>query len=415
MLKILHISTLSEGGAAASAMRLHQGLLKIGCESFLLTLKPTEALVAKHSVYVPKNIEKLRQFFYRVWHRVNGIGSTLINRPSGFEIFTIPESPYLLHLSETYKEADIINLHWVANFIDFQSFFYHNNKPTVWTLHDANPFTGGCHYFGSCTGYLSSCSNCPQLQGTVRQDYAMLSLRKKADVMKNVKHKLAIVTPSRWLYECSIKSQVLGKYPHYHIPYGIDETIFKPLSKEECRDKHSLPKNKIILLFVAASIDNKRKGYVYILEALNLIREMKNVIMCKIGYSSSAKRSSNEIDLGFIKDEKILAEIYSASDLFIIPSIDDNLPNTVIESLMCGTPVVGFRTGGIPEMIEDGENGYICQSISSQALAHTIRRAIESLDVFKRIEIAEKAQRKYSLIIQARAYRDIYEKIVSKS
>lgn len=414
MIKVLHINTLGEGGAANAAIRLHKGLLKIGLESFLLTLNKTKTPIPRHYTYLPKNIEKLRRFAHKVLYRMNGIESTFRNRPSGFEIFTMSESPYELHLSELYKEADIINLHWVANFIDFQSFFRYNDKPIVWTLHDANPFTGGCHYFGNCTGYLSDCANCPQLEGTVRQDYAKASLLKKIDSVKNIKTKLAIIAPSKWLYECSIKSQVLGRYPHYYIPYGVDETNYKPLPKDKCRDKHSLPKDKIILLFVSHSIDNKRKGYAYIVEALSLLKEVNDVVICKVGRSSSAKKSSNEIELGFIEDETVLAEIYSAADLFIIPSIDDNLPNTVIESLMCGTPVVGFRTGGIPDMISDGENGYICQSISPQALADTIKRAIRSLDIFERTKIAESAKQKYSLHVQAASYRDVYEEIALK-
>lgn len=413
MLKVLHISTLSHGGAANAAIRLHLGLLKIGIQSKFLSLAKFKGAVQHSFVYSPSCFDYIRRITLSASIRVNGIRDTLIKRPKGFEIFTTIESPYRLTNMPLYKEADVINLHWVAGFIDYQTFFRNNKKPLVWTLHDANPFTGGCHYFGSCSGYLNICSECPQLEGTSRQDYAETAFKKKIEIYSNLEN-IVIVAPSRWLYAISSNSIAFRSFPHRYIPYGIDHNVFKPIPRFKARSKYSLPSDKIVILFVAHSTENKRKGYQYLLEAIKCLNLEDNVILCSVGHKNDKKHEKNHIEFGYIQDESLLAELYSAADLFVIPSTEDNFPNTVIESLMCGTPVLGFAVGGITDAITDGFNGFLAQEVNAHSLAKIIEKGIQHLEKFDRDAISKDANHKYRLEVQANSYKDLYCETVKK-
>ncbi len=411
-MKILHICTTDRGGAAAAALRLHQALLQQGADSNFLVLKQFKPEIPKSFVF--RNdffLNRINNFWNRLlkqthWHWERYL---LKGQSADYELFTSPNSWFDLSKSKIFQEADIIHLHWVSGFVDYAHFFTNCSKSVVWTLHDTNAFTGGCHYTGTCTQFETACQICPQLQGTKQPFLAKTNFQIKQKALDTVK-KMAIVAPSKWLVGLSQKSLLLGRFPHFHVPYSLDLEVFKPYPQAEARQKLGLPLDKKIILFVAQDVANKRKGFHLLAEALQILQKKENIVVCTIGKKTNLEINNLIIkDLGFINSLQTMAEAYSAADVFIIPSLEDNLPNTVLESLACGTPVIGFPIGGIADMVKDSENGLLAKEVSARILAQTIEIFFER--EFDKIKIRKDAQIRYAHGVQARAYLEIYEKI----
>jgi glycosyltransferase involved in cell wall biosynthesis len=411
-MKVLHINTSDRGGAANAGLRLHQGLIEQGVSSKFLVLnlakRPSENLIQFN---FPKEIpDKLisRLYLYYLERRNK---KWLQGRSGDYEIFTFPQSAYDITTHPSFQEADIINLHWAADFLSFSSFFKKCKKKVVWTLHDMNPFTGGCHYSGSCIGYQTKCYSCPQLYGTSSDNRAFENLNDKIATFRQHAPDLTIVTPSKWLGQHSKQSALFHQFRHEVIPYGLNEKIFKPFDQQLSRQLLSLPIDKKIILFVADSVVNKRKGFSYLSQAFSLIQNRADVILCAIGNNSDKIQDNNIIELGEIQDERLMALAYAAADVFVIPSLEDNLPNTVLESLMCGTPVIGFPIGGVKEMIINNFNGLVSKELSVEALFEEISRFLGNSDSFNRADIYRDAHGKYRLGIQAEEYINLYNDI----
>jgi glycosyltransferase involved in cell wall biosynthesis len=431
-LKVSLINTLSTGGAANACIRLYNGLLVQQVESSLIYWSPKADIACSiyyHDIYQDEVLSKIsnrtllqkgarwiKTLFRDDWE-IKTVKQRAIHnhisetRPKGYEVFTFPFSPYPVHKHALVKKADIIHLHWINNFIDYPSFFSHVNKPIVWTLHEMNPFTGGCSYDYDCKKYLAKCNDCPQLTGTGYEDYAAKILRTKLETVRD--KNITVVAPSKWLMNLSANSKVLGSFPHHLIPYGIDESIFKPTQTQWIRKHYNIDPDKKILLFVSASVGNMRKGAQYMYDALDYICEKRNdVEMVAVGNVPEKQRKGVKYT-GNITDERIMARIYSGSDLFVIPSLADNLPNTVIESLMCGTPVVGFDKGGVPEMIDSGVNGEVCKDVNHLSLSKSILRSLGK--EYNRQAIADDAKSKYAASVQAKAYICLYNEILNRT
>lgn len=309
-----------------------------------------------------------------------------------------------------YQEAEIINLHWVANFLDYPTFFKRNTKPIVWTLHDENPFTGGEHYKEEIIGMDDN--GYPIYRTITKKEEQIfnkiLEIKKRA--LENVKD-LTIITPSQWLSNEAKNSELFKKFPVITIPYGIEENIFKPYDVQLIRRKFNLPINKKVVLFVAQQVTNFRKGFVFLLKAIEYL-EREDIYLIAVGNSRNLNGRIH--GLGFINDDKIMSEIYSAADIFVLPSLIDNLPNTMLESIMCGTPVVAFPAGGIPEVIKTGVNGILAEQISAKALAEAINDALDNLHLFDSKKISSEAVTKFNLDVQAKKYIDLYKQILKK-
>ncbi len=420
-MKILHINTYDTGGAGKACMRLHQGLLEENIDS--------KALIKERSYYLPLTfsfILALANFRVKLKHKLVGIGKklkllstyseqerteiALEKVRKGLEMLSYPFAITDITESPLYKDADIIHLHWVANFLDWQSFFAKNTKPIVWTLHDQNPFLGIEHY---AERFLGIDDNGMPIERKyqkqeLQEGEKMVDFKK--NVLKNI-DKITIVAPSKWLFEDSKKSQVFEKFEHFHIPYGFSINIFKPYNRDFCREILGLPQNKKVILFVADSVDNNRKGFVFLKKALEKIKN-DEIVLCAVGSKTNIEKKINLIELGKIQDERLMAMAYSAADVFVIPSLEDNLPNTMIESLLCGTPIIGFPVGGILDVLEDSENGYLCSEISVDTLQKNIEIFLNNSHLFDRQKIAQKAQEKYALKVQAKKYINLYHVIL---
>lgn len=422
-MKIVIVNTYDVWGAAKSCLRLHVALHTKGIESNVIlrhkqkNIKNTHELmpfIKATSILVRlKNKFKrvLREFKLLKTKKVSKNDLFLRNRSNCLESFSFPYSNYDITKSEFYKQASIVNLHWVANFLDYKSFFEKNTKPVVWTLHDMNPFTGGEHYEEKYLGIDEL--GYPVLRKKTQEeiDVSRENLELKHQIIKKVKN-LTIVAPSKWLVKEAEESEVFKGRDIFYIPYGLDSELFKPRDKTYSREILNIPLNKRVILFVADSIDNNRKGYVFLKKAFEQLSD-SNIVLCAIGDRGKELNSlEGIIELGTIHDERLMSIAYSAADVFVMPSLMDNLPNTVIESLMCGTPVIGFPVGGIIDMIQDGENGFITKEISVNSLSDSLKKFLKSEVKFNRDSIRMNAMEIYNQDIQASKYIDLFQRVL---
>lgn len=426
-MKIVIVNTYDRGGAANSCKRLHLGLLLAGItSSILLRFKQNnwsnsvcfKQPQKKLSLSV-KTVNKLKRILKELKLNSdkdlskNNEALFIKNRIQGLEMFSFPNSDFDINQSEIYKEADIVNLHWVANFLDYKTFFELNKKPVVWTLHDMNPFTGGEHYEETYLGIDELGFPIKRLKSKEEKLFDKKNLKIKMKALSNVAN-LTIVTPSEWLAEEARKSEVFKGRPVLCIPYGLDSEVFSPRDKNYSRELLNIPIDKKVLLFVADSIDNNRKGFAFLKKAFEQLLD-SSLILCAIGNKNTELESiANILELGTINDERLMSVVYSAADVFVIPSLMDNLPNTVLESLMCGTPVIGFPVGGIPDMIQDGVNGFITEEMSVNSLVETLIKFLNNPTCFNEVEIRNNAIIKYDQKVQSKKYIDLFAKILNE-
>lgn len=425
-MKILHINTLDSGGAANACKRLHFGLLELGVDSKVLLKNKRNEWPQSFKFAPEKNPlsfrEKVKLKCFRILKELKVLSANpiekgheipfLLKRPSGLEMYSFPYSTLDITQSHLYKEADVINLHWVANFLDYKSFFEKNTKPIIWTFHDMNPFLGIDHYKEEYLG-VDNLGN-PIIRNISKDELELNDQIKKLKYkfIENV-NKLTIVTPSMWLANKAKKSNMFSESEIRIIPYGLDDKVFAPREQKTSREILGIPLNKKIILFVADSVSNKRKGFEYLQKAIKTF-ESGEYVLCSVG-KGDTEIFKNSINLGNVKDERLMSCIYSAADVFIIPSLIDNLPNTVLESLMCGTPVIGFPVGGIPEMISDWENGLLAEDVNVDALQRAILKFFEKQNEFNRNEIREKAVLNYNQNRQASAYISLFAEVIAEN
>ncbi len=398
--KILHITNFQTGGAGIAASRLHHALLRHGYESKFLFLnvgKPSSTFFKYHNkIYLwelflrilkklglPPNLEQRNDYSIRKYKRK-------------IEMFSFANTSYVhLHKHHLVKEADVIHLHWISDFIDFKSFFSNIKKPLVWTLHDMNAFQGGFHYEDDKKQWGKPLENIENKQLTI-----------KKDALKHIpSHQLTIVTPSKWMLGKSKQSQLLGRFPHKHIPNSVDTDIFKFIPDK----KQPLENRKINVLFVAESLHNHRKGFDFVLEILQKPELVNKCHFTAVGDVKTSARIPQISYTGVIKDEKIISELYNEADIFLLPSREDNLPNSMVESLCCGVPMVGFAIGGLTETITNGKNGYLSKEVSSHGLANALQLCIENISSLNNQEIATEAHTKFSSEVQVKSLMNLYQ------
>lgn len=417
-MNILHINTSDTGGAAIAAIRLHQALLKHGIESNILFANQTRSEIPNAHSYRIKRKKYFARLLFSIKRKI-GLSKTyweritiqLKGQDKGIEAFSFPDSDFDITTQPVYQNADVIHLHWVSGFVDYK-FFKKNIKPVVWTLHDMNPFTGGCHYSDNCLGFASNCKNCPQLEG----------IRDLLNANKNLNYKLqkignslvSVVCLNQWMLKHVSESRLFKDMPKRIIYNCLNTDNFKPINKNFSRQLFNLPIDKTIILFVSENISNKRKGFQILLEAIHKISD-KEFFFCAIGDKTQlVKNNDNIFFTGNIADERLMTILYNAADAVVIPSIEDNLPNVMLESLTCGTPVIAFPVGGILDIIEDGKNGILAKDISSESLIYAIESFVSIRDSFNTDRIREHALSLFSPNIIAEKYLDTYKDVESR-
>jgi glycosyltransferase involved in cell wall biosynthesis len=291
-------------------------------------------------------------------------------------------------------------------------------------LHDLWPFTGGCHYPAGCDGYKSDCYKCPQIKdNTKRLPFHILKLKKKY-----LRQNLTFVTPSKWLKTVAEKSTLLKNCRIEHIPNSLEVDIFNARSKNSAKESLFLKTQGVNLLFGCQGHYEKRKGISYLVNALeiclqdkrfqNLAKENKVNILTFGNPSKEIKKLRiNTISLGYVYSDNHIADIYSVADVFILPSLEDNLPNTMIESLACSTPVIAFNTGGIPEVVIHGKSGFLVELKNEEELAKQIMTLVFNGDL--RREMGKYGRKmienEYNLEVQAKRYYDLFKELINNS
>ncbi|MBT4444978.1 MAG: glycosyltransferase [Waddliaceae bacterium] len=316
---------------------------------------------------------------------------------------------------EDIKECDVVHLHWVARFIDYERFFkiiQKYNKPVIWRLADMNAFTGGCHYDNDCDKFTNGCGACPSLCSNDDNDLSHKIWARKNNIFKALPpEQLHIVTLSTWISQKVKKSPFFSRFPVSQIPNGVDLNVFKPIRKSVVREAMDIPDKKKVVLLIACNLAEERKGTKHAIEALNMIQAPEEYVIITIGsFAQKIPTELQHIHFNSITDKRLLSLFYNAADLFVIPSLQDNFPNTVTESIACGTPVVGFNIGGIPDVIETGTHGYLVNKIDSKEMSDKIHEFFSDSDKRKKMSLncIEKAKKEYDLSKQAKKYMELY-------
>lgn len=417
-MKVVHVNkTDAAGGAAVAVRRIHSALMKSGVESSMLVeVQKTDETPDIHCTsncawekgldFVHFVAERLKILPHEQ-HRMMRYNFSIAN--AGRDISTLPE----------IRNADIIHLHWVnQGFLSMNSLekLAELGKPIVWTLHDMWPFTGGCHYAGTCLEFNEHCGFCPFLSKPGKNDLSSICFRQKRELYK--KMNISVVSCSQWLDSLAKSSALFHKKPCFNIPNPIDTDVFHPLDKRVCRKELGLPTDKRLLLFGAAKVTDIRKGFRFLMEALSIISDnfpavAKSIELVVFGKACAELRAQNAgfkiHEMNFINDTATLVRLYNAADAFILPSLQDNLPNTVVESQACGTPVVGFRIGGVPEMVEHKKTGFLAEAKNSLSLANGIYSMMFFDHTHKRNAVAEHASKLFGEKMIAEKYMEVYE------
>jgi glycosyltransferase involved in cell wall biosynthesis len=339
------------------------------------------------------------------------------SRPAGFEVFSDDRSEYGDDFIKHLPLCDVINLHWIACYVDHEAFFSAVPKktPVVWRIADMNPITGGCHYDEGCGKYLSGCGSCPQLGSNDVNDLSQQVWERKRKIFGGIEsRRLHFVALNRWMASNLAQHPFLNRFPVTIIPNGLDTDMFAPRNRKFAREVLGLPQDATIILFVASNVQIRYKGFLPLTEALSGLKGQDKLLLISVGTKSKLNLEVPHEHLGHINDDRMLALTYNAADLFVIPSLQDNSPNTVLESMACGIPVVGFRTGGVPDMVRDGETGLLAPCNDVVALKAAIEDLIRKPS--KREEMGINSRRvalhEYSLVVQAGRYDELYQSLV---
>ncbi len=425
-IKVCVVSTTdTQGGAAIAAYRLHKSLnenSEVSCRMLVLEKQtndvmveeiiqnPTqdtqhssiEELLSNQTVASLTNTELTETIFWHCLHWLREITDRIIysNFTLRTEIsntlFSAIDTGFDIAKHEALNEADIINIHWSSFFLSAYSInkILELGKPVFFTLHDMRHFTGGCHYSAGCIEFQSTCYPCPQIS----TDIGKLIVRAQFDELQHVfrNHKnIYLTTPSNWLGELAASSALFRGIKNYCIPNPLSPAFNeKSISRTKSSFLLNIPPNHVTFLFIANGLDERRKGAAVFVQALlEIAEELKDSPSKPIGITTIAtvvtlgnehhvfdglsSAQFNLINMGHIRDEHKIAEIYSAADFLVLPTLEDNYPNVIIESLAMGTPVITYNSGGCGEIInETNETGYLVNHQDIASLKDIINRTI---------------------------------------
>ena len=420
-MKILIINTSERvGGAAIAADRLMQawkntfsgdrgqtaGMLVRDRQSDRLSVSsiPSSWLLPFKFLW-----ERLVVFLNNGWRRSSVFAVDIAN--TGTDVTRMKE----------FQKADVVHLHWVNQaFLSLKDLerIFQSGKRIVITMHDQWYFTGICHYSATCNKYESQCEHCPQLGRPIfGYDMARRVFNRKRSIYQ--KAHLTFVGCSQWIADLAQRSVLTQGQRVISIPNTIDTERFAPQDKIAARQTNHLPIDRKLLLFSCQRITNEIKGFRYMSEACRILHEQHPDIAAHLGLvvvggDSDKVREQVAIEVfnvDYVNGEDQMATLYNAVDIFVTPSLQDNLPNTIMEALACGVPCVGFNIGGIPEMIDDRQNGYVAHYRDAEDFANGI---LWTLDPERYAELAKAARQKvldcYSEERVAKLYMEIYAK-----
>lgn len=404
-----------KAGGFAAAYRLHQGLRVSGADTTMLVGNKTRDDV---TIFASQN--KLAKGWEKLVPTLDALPLKLYPQRDrdSYSLEWLPDtiSPHINRLA-----PDIINLHWInGGYVQIET-IAKLKKPIVWTLHDMWAFTGGCHYSGKCDRYTQSCGYCPQLHSNINWDLSSWVWRRKAKAWQNLN--LTIVTPSTWLAERAKDSSLFQGLRIEVIPNALDTQSYKKVDKHIARSILGLPLDKHIVLFGAVNATSTvRKGFHLLCPTLQLLSQSQwqdKIELVIFGASQpldSPKFGFKTHYLGRLNDDLSLSLVYAAADVFVAPSIEDNLPNTVMEALACATPCVAFKIGGMSDLIEHQQNGYLAQPFMVEDFAQGISWIIAERDRYSKLSerSRQKVEQEFTLSVQSKRYLSLFQNLKSK-
>lgn len=408
-MKVLIVSASDiNGGAARAAYRLHVALLSRGLKSQMLVQAKYSD---DHSVIGPetkvkKAVGMARPTVDLIPVRGYQKSTATLFSPSWVPFSSLAEKINALN-------PDIVHLHWIAGGMFRIEDLSKIKKPIVWSLHDMWAFTGGCHYDNECSGYKAKCGFCPVLGSKKEKDLSRKVWIRKHKTFSTLQN-CTIIGLSKWLTECARESSLFADRKVVNIPNPIDTSVFSPFSKSKARQLLALPQDKQLVLFGAMSaVSDPRKGFGELIKSLdNVSQECELVVF---GSSKPRERQGFKQKahyLGQLHDDVSLRLAYSAADVMVVPSLQENLANTIVESLACGTPVVAFGIGGNADLIVHKKSGYLAHPFDTKDLGLGIRWVLEHENLEKLAEFSrEKIVREFDSELVAERCVAIYEKL----
>lgn len=410
-MKVAFISTFeSAGGAARSAHSLYRQLNQMDVDCRMLVqykqsndsrvIAPT-GWISHGAGFIRPYLDALPVLFYR--SRLSPPWS-LAWLPNNVPSMVSKISP------------EIIHLHGIGHGFLSLDEIAHLNKPIIWTLHDSWAFTGGCHLPGGCERFFDRCGYCPQLNARHESDLSRWGWCRKTAIWPQLD--VTFVTPSHWLAGRAASSSLLGSKKIEVIPNGIDTTRFTPCDRGVAKAALGLPHDEYVVLYGAAAFTtDDNKGFHLIQEALKLViarktkKKMTLVLFGDTNYKETEFQGISVRSYGSVSSEDQLVTIYGAADIFVLPSLQENLPNTVMEAMSCGTPCIAFDVGGVGDLISHGENGYLAKACSQHELAEGIMWMLSDPD--RRAVMGHRARQTiesgFAIKRVAERYRTLYE------
>ena len=405
-MKVLHIS--NSVSTQSAAYRLHKALMKQNIDSYIYVkdLSVVEEKIIRNQNKIKQELNKISSCLeYQLISKIKN------EKTEPFSVGIISKLNY-----NTIKalNPDVINLHWAcAQFVSIKDLKFLSKYNLVWTLHDSWGFTGGCHIPYNCLKYELDCSFCGKLNNTL--NLTKYILNKKNKIYNAVD--FAIVTPSKWLSNCCKNSKVLQHKKIYTIGNPLDVNFFKPIEKNIARDILNLSKDRKIIAFGAVNTKDKNKGFEYLVNSIKLLKNnyhYQDILLLVFG--NNGKDLDNQIDyeicnLGYLHDPISLKLVYSAADVFVLPSKSESLSYVIMESMACSTPAVAFNVGGISDMVEHKINGYLAKPFDVNDLCSGIDYILKNKDKELGINARSKIIKNYSYDKIARQYIELYRKL----
>ena len=411
-MRVLIVNTSERtGGAAVAASRLMKALNNNGVKAKMLVRdKESDSLTV---VGLPKS-PMLHWYF--LWERLVIFCRLHFSRKHLFEIDIANTGSDITKLRE-FQEADVIHLHWInQGMLSLNGIckILRSGKPVVWTMHDIWPATGICHLTLGCHYFVNRCANCKYLPGGGGSNDLASRIWQKKQQMQ-VDENIYYVACSRWLESEAKTSALLKGQKITSIPNPIDTHIYKKGNKEEARQRLGLPLDKKLILFASQRVTNENKGMSYLIEACRQLSDQCEVVILG-GHAEEVVEQlpMKAYPLGYVNEEQRIVDVYNAADVFVLPSLSENLPNTIMEAMACGVPCVAFKVGGIPEEIDHLKNGYVAAYRDAEDLAKGIAWVLEEADYESLSQQAvHKVMQCYSQQSVAVRYLEVYQQAMA--
>ena len=377
-----------------------------------------ESVITINTSWITKKINYLRF----AWERFIIFLNNKFNRSDLFRVSIANTGNNLIN-HPIIKNADIIHLHWINHgFLSLKSIhsIIKTGKPVVWTMHDMWPCTGICHHARECINFTNECGNCFYLTSNKKNDLSYRVFQKKKELI--YANNITLVGCSKWLANKAKISNLSKNQNIVSIPNPINISLFDITDKMHARKMFNLPSNKQLILFGAININDKRKGIDYLVEGIKNLQSdyhksadnIELVVMGNVNYNLDTMFNIPVHNMGYINEKEKVVGLYNASDIFVTPSLDENLPNVIMEAMACGIPCVGFNTGGIPEMIDHKQNGYVAYYEDAADLAKGINWILNEADYNVLSENArKKVVESYSEDIVTDKYMQLYKNLLN--